>query len=172
MKSIDNYISLLVPETDLLEQKFVLLSGRLSANTNFIKKKLNEYSNISIEHYFLLDNIDGTISNLDPESVSRQFEVNAFSPLCFTHAFLESMRAGSKVALITSRMGSIDDNTSGGSYGYRMSKVALCMAGKSLAFDLKHLILILHPRYELGLPLDYHLGLLFRVCTMEHHQIN
>jgi NAD(P)-dependent dehydrogenase (short-subunit alcohol dehydrogenase family) len=37
---------------------------------------------------------------------------------------------------MTSRMGSIADNTSGGSYGYRMSKVALCMAGKSLAYDL------------------------------------
>ena len=45
-------------------------------------------------------------------------------------------------------MGSIDDNTSGGSYGYRMSKVALCMAGKSLAVDLKSndiSVAILHP---------------------------
>ena len=45
-------------------------------------------------------------------------------------------------------MGSIDDNTSGGSYGYRMSKVALSMAGKSLSEDLKskHIpVAILHP---------------------------
>ena len=49
---------------------------------------------------------------------------------------------------MTSRMGSIDDNTSGGSYGYRMSKVALCMAGKSLAIDLRPkriAVAILHP---------------------------
>jgi len=49
---------------------------------------------------------------------------------------------------MTSRMGSIEDNTSGGYYGYRMSKAALSMAGKSLAEDLKpHNIAvgILHP---------------------------
>ena len=49
---------------------------------------------------------------------------------------------------MTSRMGSIDDNTSGGSYGYRMSKVALSMAGKSLSHDLKPegiAVAILHP---------------------------
>jgi NAD(P)-dependent dehydrogenase (short-subunit alcohol dehydrogenase family) len=45
-------------------------------------------------------------------------------------------------------MGSIADNTSGSSYGYRMSKVALSMAGKSLAHDLKLrgiAVAILHP---------------------------
>ena len=61
---------------------------------------------------------------------------------------LANLAAGSKVGIITSRMGSIDDNTSGGSYGYRMSKVALSMAGKSLAHDLKPqgiAVAILHP---------------------------
>ncbi len=89
-----------------------------------------------------------SLSNLDPESVIRQFEVNALSPLCFTHAFLGNMGKGSKVALMTSRMGSIDDNTSGGSYGYRMSKSALCMVGKSLSIDLQRSeisVAILHP---------------------------
>ncbi len=89
-----------------------------------------------------------SLSNLDPESVIRQFEVNALSPLCLTHAFLGNMRMGSKVALMTSRMGSIEDNASGGSYGYRMSKVALCMVGKSLSIDLKSrgiAVAILHP---------------------------
>jgi NAD(P)-dependent dehydrogenase (short-subunit alcohol dehydrogenase family) len=49
---------------------------------------------------------------------------------------------------MTSRMGSIADNTSGGSYGYRMSKAALNMAGRSLAVDLKPkgiAVAILHP---------------------------
>lgn len=49
---------------------------------------------------------------------------------------------------MTSRMGSIEDNTSGGSYGYRMSKVALSMAGKSLSHDLEPegiAVAILHP---------------------------
>jgi len=49
---------------------------------------------------------------------------------------------------MSSRMGSIDDNSSGGSYGYRMSKVALNMAGLSLAIDLRPrgiAVAILHP---------------------------
>ena len=89
-----------------------------------------------------------SLSGLDPESVIRQFEVNALSPLCFSQAMLGNMGKGSKIALITSRMGSIEDNTSGGSYGYRMSKAALCMAGKSLSIDLnpKEIsVAILHP---------------------------
>ena len=70
------------------------------------------------------------------ERIRRQFEVNAMGPLLATHAFAGQLGAGSKVALITSRMGSIGDNDSGGQYGYRMSKAALNAAGKSLAVDL------------------------------------
>jgi NAD(P)-dependent dehydrogenase (short-subunit alcohol dehydrogenase family) len=89
-----------------------------------------------------------SLVNLDIESIRWQFEVNALSPLRVTHALLGNLASGSKVVMMTSRMGSIDDNTSGGSYGYRMSKVALCMAGKSLALDLrpkKIAVAILHP---------------------------
>ena len=89
-----------------------------------------------------------TLDDLDFESIRRQFEVNAIAPLRLTSALLPNLASGSKVALMTSRMGSIKDNTSGGSYGYRMSKVALSMAGKSLAYDLKPrgiAVAILHP---------------------------
>lgn len=89
-----------------------------------------------------------TLEDLDFDSIREQFEVNALGPLRVTHALLPNLRAGSKVILMTSRMGSIEDNTSGGSYGYRMSKVALSMAGKSLAHDLKGrgiAVAILHP---------------------------
>ena len=89
-----------------------------------------------------------SLSNLDPQSIMYQFEVNALSPLCFVQAMLSHLNQSAKIALISSRMGSIDDNSSGGSYGYRMSKVALCMAGKSLSVDLKTQdisVAILHP---------------------------
>jgi len=56
--------------------------------------------------------------------------VNALGALRVTHALLPNLKAGSRIVLM-SRMGSIGDNTSGSSYGYRMSKVALSMAGKS-----------------------------------------
>lgn len=85
---------------------------------------------------------------VDGEGVRRQFEVNALGPLRVTAALSSRLAQGSKVALITSRMGSIEDNTSGGFYGYRMSKAALNMAGKSLAHDLKArgvAVAILHP---------------------------
>jgi NAD(P)-dependent dehydrogenase (short-subunit alcohol dehydrogenase family) len=89
-----------------------------------------------------------TLEDLDFESIREQFEVNALGPLRVTHALLPLLKAGSKIALMTSRMGSIADNTSGSSYGYRMSKVALSMAGKSLSLDLKPraiAVAILHP---------------------------
>ncbi len=89
-----------------------------------------------------------TLEDLDFESIREQFEVNALGPLRVTHALLPLLKAGSKIVLMTSRMGSIGDNTSGSSYGYRMSKVALSMAGKSLALDLKPrgiAVAILHP---------------------------
>ncbi len=90
-----------------------------------------------------------SLSNLDPQSILHQFEVNALSPLCCVQTMLSHLsKKSAKIALISSRMGSIEDNTSGGSYGYRMSKVALCMAGKSLAVDLKPKgisVAILHP---------------------------
>ncbi|MGB3512093.1 MAG: SDR family oxidoreductase [Microcoleaceae cyanobacterium] len=89
-----------------------------------------------------------SLNNLDFDSIRKQFEVNALGTLRLTHALLPLMKSGSKIAIITSRMGSIDDNTSGGSYGYRMSKVAVSMAGKSLSIDLKPrgiAVAILHP---------------------------
>lgn len=89
-----------------------------------------------------------TLENLDFDSIREQFEVNALGALRVTHALLPNLKAGSKIVLMTSRMGSIGDNTSGSSYGYRMSKVALSMAGKSLAHDLKGrgiAVTILHP---------------------------
>lgn len=89
-----------------------------------------------------------SLKNLDPESIKHQFEINALSPLLITRAMIPFLKKNSKIAFITSRMGSIDDNTSGGSYGYRMSKVALSMAAKSLSVDLLEkdiYVAILHP---------------------------
>jgi NAD(P)-dependent dehydrogenase (short-subunit alcohol dehydrogenase family) len=85
---------------------------------------------------------------LDFAAIREQFEVNALGPLRVTAALRDKLRRGSKVGLITSRMGSIGDNTSGGHYGYRMSKAALNSAGVSLARDLGPrgvAVAIIHP---------------------------
>ncbi|GAB4531333.1 MAG: SDR family oxidoreductase [Pleurocapsa sp.] len=89
-----------------------------------------------------------TLEDLDFDSIRQQFEVNALGALRVTKTLLPNLKSGSKVILMTSRMGSIGDNTSGSSYGYRMSKAALSMAGKSLSHDLKPkgiAVAILHP---------------------------
>ncbi|WP_430462076.1 SDR family oxidoreductase [Thalassolituus sp. LLYu03] len=78
-----------------------------------------------------------TLDNMDFGSIQRQFEVNALVPLMLSWELLPFMAEGSKIANITSRMGSIADNTSGHYYGYRASKAALNAFGKSLAVDLQ-----------------------------------
>lgn len=87
---------------------------------------------------------------VDFEAVRRMMEVNAYAPLRVCDALKDQMPEGSKIGLITSRMGSMADNTSGGSYGYRASKAALNAFGKSLAEDLKDkgiAVALLHPGY-------------------------
>ena len=89
-----------------------------------------------------------SLENTTPEDVSSSFRVNAMAPLFLTRALLPRLRSGAKVALVSSRMGSIGDNGSGGYYGYRMSKAALNAAGVSLAHDLRPqgiAVVILHP---------------------------
>jgi len=91
-----------------------------------------------------------TLDNLDTDRIRRQFEVNALGPLRVTAALRPKLKQGGKVAIVTSRMGSITDNTSGSMYGYRMSKAAVNMAGKSLAQDLKGngvAVALLHPGF-------------------------
>lgn len=91
-----------------------------------------------------------TLEHLDFEAVRWQFEVNAVGPLRVSHGLVPQMGPGSKIGIVTSRMGSIEDNTSGSRYGYRMSKAAVNMAGVSLARDLSErgiAVALLHPGY-------------------------
>lgn len=88
------------------------------------------------------------LDNLNFDDVFEQLRVNSVGPLRVTLALRDLLADGAKVAIITSRMGSIDDNTSGGYYGYRMSKTAVNMAGMSLARDLEPhgvAVVLLHP---------------------------
>jgi len=78
-----------------------------------------------------------TLDSMNYDQIRQQFEVNTLAPLKVTHALLSHLKSGSKIANITSRMGSIEDNTSGAYYGYRATKAALNALGKSLAMDLK-----------------------------------
>jgi NAD(P)-dependent dehydrogenase (short-subunit alcohol dehydrogenase family) len=91
-----------------------------------------------------------TLEDLDFDRIREQLEVNSLGPLRTTAALAPQLVDGAKVAIVTSRMGSISDNSSGGMYGYRMSKAAVNIAGVSLANDLRArniAVILLHPGY-------------------------
>ena len=78
------------------------------------------------------------------------FKINSMAPLKMAEAFVQHITRGQlkKIATLTSKMGSIDDNTSGESYSYRSSKTAVNMVMKSLSIDLKPYgisVITLHP---------------------------
>lgn len=94
--------------------------------------------------------LNETLEEMDFASIESQIEINAIAPLRVTHAFQSMLWEGSKVAMITSRMGSVSDNGSGAYYGYRASKAALNAFGKSLSIDLKPkgvAVALLHPGF-------------------------
>jgi len=93
---------------------------------------------------------DEKLGSIDFDSIRTQMEINAYAPLRVAEALVSQIPSGGRIANITSRMGSIADNDSGGRYGYRASKAALNAFGKSLAMDLKPrgiAVAQLHPGY-------------------------
>lgn len=86
--------------------------------------------------------------DLDFDAMLRLYDINALGPLRVAQALVPLMGAASKLGIITSRVGSIGDNLSGGSYGYRMSKCAANQLGVNLYHELKPrgiAVMVLHP---------------------------
>jgi NAD(P)-dependent dehydrogenase (short-subunit alcohol dehydrogenase family) len=82
------------------------------------------------------------------DQIQKSFQVNTIGPMLVTQALLPLLRRAGRpiVATMTSKMGSIGDNSSGGHYAYRMSKAALNMWCRSFAVDHKDIIsVVLHP---------------------------
>jgi NAD(P)-dependent dehydrogenase (short-subunit alcohol dehydrogenase family) len=93
---------------------------------------------------------DGGLECLEMEDLIAAFDVNALGPLRVIRFLLPLLRQGQEKRLIqvTSLMGSIEDNSSGGSYAYRMSKCALNMAVRNLDHELGpegFICLAIHP---------------------------
>ena len=89
-----------------------------------------------------------TLDDLNFENMLKQYQVNTLGPLRVVHALLGNLKAGSKIGIVSSRVGSLADNTSGGNYGYRVSKAAVNMVGVNLAHDLRAReipVVLLHP---------------------------
>lgn len=103
-------------------------------------------------------NIDVLINNAgvyphnstDINAWLEAFKINSIAPMVVSHAFAPHVARSAlkKIATLSSKMGSVDDNTSGGSYSYRSSKAAVNMVMKSVAIDLKPQgisVVTLHP---------------------------
>ena len=138
--------------TELEELEVQIIEGIDVTNNESIKKLVASLQNHRID--LLINNaglmLDETLGEIDLDSLRLQMEINAFAPLRISEALLPNMPVGSKIANITSRMGSIADNSSGGRYGYRASKAALNALGRSLAVDLKErgiAVAQLHPGF-------------------------
>jgi NAD(P)-dependent dehydrogenase (short-subunit alcohol dehydrogenase family) len=91
-----------------------------------------------------------SLDAINIEDWAHAFKINSMAPLKIVNAFKSNLAnsALKKVATLSSKMGSMDDNTSGGSYLYRSSKAAVNMVMKSASIDLKPLgisVVTLHP---------------------------
>jgi NAD(P)-dependent dehydrogenase (short-subunit alcohol dehydrogenase family) len=149
----DKVIALCRNTSDELSQSSAKVIDKVDVSSpECLEKILPTLSDLKID---LLINNAGVFANESLEHMSvktleYQFRVNAIGPLMVTQMLRQQLVKGAKVAMITSRMGSVTDNTSGGYYGYRMSKAALNIAGVSLAHDLKEqdvAVAILHPGF-------------------------
>jgi NAD(P)-dependent dehydrogenase (short-subunit alcohol dehydrogenase family) len=91
-----------------------------------------------------------TLESVNLQKLQNTFAVNTFGPLLLTQALLANILAAKhpRIAVVSSRVGSLADNSSGGAYSYRASKAAVNTLFKSMAVDLREKnvpVLILHP---------------------------
>ncbi|NMH58547.1 SDR family oxidoreductase [Alteromonas ponticola] len=129
-----------------------VIAGIDLSHPDLLKEKLAQLKELKID--ILINNAGvlgrESLDDWDPNTIDYQFRINALGPLLVTQCLRDNLKEGSKVCLITSRMGSMADNGSGGYYGYRMSKAALNAMGVSLAHDLRPFNIavgILHPGF-------------------------
>ncbi len=103
---------------------------------------------------------ESRFGSTDPQEWLQAFQVNTLTTYYLAEAFLPHLQRSGQAKLIamTSKMGSIADNGSGGEYIYRSTKTALNTVVKSLSIDLQKFniaVAALHPgwvRTDMGGP--------------------
>lgn len=94
--------------------------------------------------------VPDNINSIDFDSMRRHFDVNSLGVLRTVLGLQDKLKNGSKVGIVSSRVGSIDDNNGSNNYAYRVSKTAVNMIGKCLSIDLRDAgiaVALLHPGY-------------------------
>lgn len=127
-----------------------VIDGVDVADADGIRKLVLELADLPLD--ILINNAgilrSDAFGELDYDDMLLQFRVNALGPLRVTEALSGNLQEGAKVAIVTSRVGSIEDNGSGGNWGYRTSKAAVNMIGKNLMHELRPrgiAVALLHP---------------------------
>lgn len=102
-----------------------------------------------------------TLNGLTVDMVNTAFTINTFGPFFLTQALMPNIISASgprHIAVVSSRVGSITDNTSGGLYAYRASKTAVNSFFKTMSVELKDrniVVSMLHPGFtKTGLDAD------------------
>lgn len=105
---------------------------------NFPKRLEGKAVDVLINNAGIYGPRGASFGKVDGEEWAKVFEVNSIAPILLTQLLMENLRKGrdKKLVYISSKMGSIGDNSGGGQYIYRSSKNALNAAVKSLSIDL------------------------------------
>ena len=146
-EELDDLADMVISDIDVRSADSIAMVAEVLAST-LINSDSGQKIDVLINNAGVF--LNETLEEMDFDSIETQMEINAIAPLRVTHAFQSMLWEGSKVAMITSRMGSVSDNGSGAYYGYRASKAALNAFGKSLAIDLKPkgvAVALLHPGF-------------------------
>ena len=138
------------PSPELSELGVRIIDGVDVSDAESIKRLKSELAGQQLD--VLVNNAGilkgDSFGSLDYEAMLEQFRVNTLGPLRVTEALVDNLKEGSKVAIVTSRVGSIEDNSSGGYYGYRASKTAVNQIGTNLKHELMPrgiAVALLHP---------------------------
>ena len=124
------------------------------SNPNSINNFTSKIAGLPIDTFISNAGVSGPknieFGNFDAKEWLDVFNINTIAPLIITQKILKNLRLGKdkKLAFISSKVGSIEDNTSGGMYIYRTSKTALNQVIKSLSIDFKEenfIVVALHP---------------------------
>lgn len=119
-------------------------------NGDDVAKLVDELAGVNLD--VLISNAgvlrSDTLDTVEFDNMLELYRVNTIGPLRVIRALRNNLRQGSKVGIVTSRVGSIEDNSSGNNYAYRASKAAANMVGMNLSHDLGSngvAVALLHP---------------------------